>query len=144
MASIDLLDVNVWVALSAPEHVHHDRARRYWEDEALPRIAFNSQTMLGLVRVCSSAGHFGGQPLSPEESWAVYIDWRKDTAVTHLREPSPCGSILDRFVSSGLVTPRRWTDAYLAAFAVAGSMRLVSFDRDLRVFPGLELLDLGI
>ncbi|HEX6017900.1 MAG TPA: hypothetical protein VFZ28_07355 [Burkholderiaceae bacterium] len=33
----DLLDVNVWLALAAPSHVHHAAARAYWMQPALPR-----------------------------------------------------------------------------------------------------------
>jgi predicted nucleic acid-binding protein len=28
------LDVNVWLALAAGAHTHHDRAKDYWEKEA--------------------------------------------------------------------------------------------------------------
>lgn len=37
---LDLLDVSVRVPLSAPDHVHHGRARRSWEREAPEEIAF--------------------------------------------------------------------------------------------------------
>jgi len=37
---------------------------------------------------------------------------------------------------------RQWTDAYLAAFAKAGGLRLVSFDGDFVHFDGLDLLRL--
>ncbi len=48
---------------------------------------------------------------------------------------------LGHLVGEGLPY-RLWTDAYLAAFALAGGYRLVSFDRDfLRFRPyGLNLL----
>lgn len=45
-----LLDVSVWVPLSAPDHVHHGRARRYWEREAPEEIAFCRITELALLR----------------------------------------------------------------------------------------------
>ena len=37
---------------------------------------------------------------------------------------------------------RLWADAYLAAFAMVGTFRLVTFDRDFTRFSGLELLHL--
>ena len=40
-------------------------------------------------------------------------------------------------------SPRLWTDAYLAAFALAGGHRLVTFDQDFLRFPGLEVLRLS-
>ena len=36
-----------------------------------------------------------------------------------------------------------WTDAYLAAFAMASQAQLVTFDRGLRRFGGVDLLVLG-
>jgi predicted nucleic acid-binding protein len=37
--------------------------------------------------------------------------------------------------------PKRWMDAYLAAFAIRGSLRMISLDRDLQQFlaAGLDL-----
>jgi predicted nucleic acid-binding protein len=35
--------------------------------------------------------------------------------------------------------PGFWTDAYLAAFARAGGLGLVTFDRDFRRYAGLDL-----
>lgn len=30
----DLLDANVWIALSVADHLHHATARRYWTEQA--------------------------------------------------------------------------------------------------------------
>ena len=38
--------------------------------------------------------------------------------------------------------PRLCTDAHLAALAITNQWRLVSFDRDFQLFPGLDLLQL--
>lgn len=142
MASIDLLDVNVWVALSVPKHPHHLRASYYWQNEASARVAFNSHTMLGLVRVVSNAAVFGGQQLTVDAAWQLYRAWRKDQAVMFAVEPSRCNAVLDGMVVSGLVQRRTWSDAYLASFAEAGGLRLVSFDSDFSLFPNLSWLQL--
>ncbi|HXF57779.1 MAG TPA: hypothetical protein VNO34_09490 [Actinomycetota bacterium] len=47
---VDLLDASVWVALRAPDHVHHPRARRYWDREAAEELAFCRVTALTLLR----------------------------------------------------------------------------------------------
>lgn len=140
LASIDLPDINVWLALSAPDHPHRDLAERYWREQASSRIAFNTVTMLGLVRISSNAAVLGGQPLTPADAWNVYLGWREMAEVTYVPEPKTCGVVLNRWVSSDAVTPRTWTDAYLAAFAVAGGCRLVTLDRDFRRFQGLDVL----
>jgi uncharacterized protein len=46
----DLLDATVWLPLSAPDHMHHARARWYWDDEAIEELAFCRVTALALLR----------------------------------------------------------------------------------------------
>ena len=58
----DLPDVNVWIALAAPDHVHHHRAVAYWRTEALPAMIFCRTTMLGFVWISSSPRFMGGRP----------------------------------------------------------------------------------
>jgi predicted nucleic acid-binding protein len=69
----DFPDVNVWVALTAEDHVHHIRAETYWRTEADERLSFCRTTVLGLVRVTSQQRTFGGHPLAPLESWECYF-----------------------------------------------------------------------
>lgn len=142
MALVDLPDINVWIALSIPDHVHHERARTYWQAEAAAVSAFNTTTMLGLVRICSSSPISKGAPLTSMGAWSLYLQWMHLQEVNHLPEPRACMVTLNNFVSAGLITGRTWTDAYLAAFAVSASLRLVSFDSDFRRFPGLDFLHL--
>jgi predicted nucleic acid-binding protein len=42
--------------------------------------------------------------------------------------------------------PKRWMDAYLAAFAIRGSLRMISLDGDFRQFlsAGLDLILLSV
>ena len=138
----DLPDVNVWVALSAPDHPFHERANSYWQAEANPRLCFCRTTALGLVRVISSQHTFGGKPLHPREAWAQYRAWGEQPECELVREPASLESVMERWVHAGLATSRNWTDLYLGAFAVAGSLRLVTFDSDLLRLPGLDVLHL--
>ena len=47
----DLPDLNVWLALIWPEHIHHQHAVRYWEQQAAEQVLFCTVTALGLVRL---------------------------------------------------------------------------------------------
>ena len=138
----DLLDVNVWVALAATEHVHHPRAREYWRSEASPELAFCAITMVGFLRALTHPQTLQGAPLAVGEAWNVYRAWSSDPAVVFESEPPRCQIQLGRFVAQESVRPRTWTDAYLAAFAVAGDYRLVTFDADMKRFAELRLLHL--
>ena len=59
-----------------------------------------------------------------------------------LAEPTGIEEVMTEWCHDGLATSKNWTDLYLAAFAVAGGLRLVTFDDDFHSFPRLELLHL--
>ncbi len=139
----DLLDVNVWLALSASEHPHHPLAQAYWSQAAPARLAFCRVTALGLLRLLTNAHVMGGVPVSPSEAWSAYARWRALDDVVFLGEPAGCEALLGGWAAGGVVSARLWTDAYLAAFAQSGSLRLVTFDGAFERFTGLRLLLLG-
>ena len=62
--------------------------------------------------------------------------------VDFLAEPAGIENVMTDWCRNGLATKRNLTDLYLAAFALAGDLRLVTFDDDFRIFPGLNLLHL--
>jgi len=99
--------------------------------------------MLGFVRLVGNPTVMGGQPLSTIEAWTAYSAWRRVEAVTFAQEPEGCDALLATWAGDGQLTPRLWTDAYLAAFAIQGRFRLVTFDRDFARFEGLDGLYLG-
>jgi toxin-antitoxin system PIN domain toxin len=140
---IDLLDTSVWVAMSTPEHPMRPAAASYWIADAAPVIAFSRMTMLGLVRLLTNRTHLGGKPLSFEEAWEVYRAWGSQSAINVHFEPEGCEGVLSGWIDQRIVSQRTFPDAYLAAFALSGNMRLVTFDRDFARFPGLDHLILG-
>ena len=142
-ARIDLPDVNVWLALSASEHPAHRQAQEYWHAAAADRLAFCRVTVLGFLRLTTNDVVMGGQPLSPPEAWAAYQAWRQLDNIVLAPEPEGCDGQLAESIEREVLTPRLWTDAYLAAVARAGGWRLVSFDRDFARLDGLDLLLLG-
>jgi predicted nucleic acid-binding protein len=92
--------------------------------------------------VTSQRHTFGGRPLTPNEAWSNYVRWRGQSEVTILTEPLGIDDIMGNWIDRGLATTKNWTDLYLAAFATAGRLRLVTFDSDFAAFPGLDLLQL--
>ena len=140
---IDLLDVNVWLALSASEHPHHPLARDYWHEQAAERLAFCRVTMLSFLRLLTHETVMGGQPLGAAEAWLAYETWRGTGDVVLVAEPDACEVLLAEWSRAGRLSHRLWTDAYLAAFAISAGYRLVSFDGDFARFEGLALLLLG-
>jgi len=140
-AAADLPDVNVWLALSVQEHPHHQRALHYWQDEAASRTSFCRITMLGLVRLLCQPRVMGTGALDTAAALQVWKRWLQLPEIVLLTEAPDCETHLQALCDATL-PPRLLTDAYLAAFASSGGLRLVSFDSDFHRFSGLDFLHL--
>src|SRR5690348_597886 len=116
-AETDLLDVNVWLALAAEDHVHHKRARKYWESEAGAEVAFCRVTMLGFLRLATNSTVMAGRPFSVAEAWALYRGFRSEPGVVVLAEPGGLEEQMASWSAVPAFSPSRWTDCALAAWA---------------------------
>jgi len=138
----DLLDVNVWVALSHADHVHHARARRYWETESAESVGFCRLTMLAFIRLITNRKVMDGRHLLPSEAWDLYHEFRNEPRVDLLTEPHGLEQQMTKWSNDAAFPVRLWTDCALAAWAHAANCRLVSFDVDYQRFEGLQFLHL--
>jgi len=138
----DLLDASVWLPLSAPDHVHYARARRYWEDEAADELAFCRVTALALLRLLTNPRILGEAVLDGEGAWHALETWLHVPRVALLGEPAGLDHFLGQWAGQLNLRAGRWTDAYLAAFARASDSRLVAFDSDFERYSGVEFLHL--
>jgi predicted nucleic acid-binding protein len=74
----------------------------------------------------------------------VFGAFAEDDRVSFQRaEPPELEVLWQDFACRHTASPKLWMDAYLAAFAVAGGMALVTTDAAFRQFRGLDLLVLG-
>lgn len=138
----DLLDASVWLPLSAADHVHHQRARYYWNEEAAEEVAFCRATALALLRHLTNRQILGDRAMSGKAAWQAVETWLAVPEVTFLAEPAGVDELLRQWAEQFDLRSGRWSDAYLAAFAVSTNCRLVSFDGDFRRFSGLQWLHL--
>jgi len=140
----DLPDLNVWLALAVDSHVHFERARRYWREEAVRAAAihFCRQTMLGFLRLLTQPRLMGAAVCSPVEAVTRYRALLALPEVELAQEPAGCEEAFLEYVRGPNFVPRLWTDAYLAAFARSAGLRLVTFDADFARFEGTAVLTL--
>ena len=125
-------DVNVWVALHHQIHAHHVVATRWFE--ALPPgtvLAFCRQTQMGLFRLLTTEAVMGDEALTQRECWTLYRKWITEGNARLESEPAGVGQAFEQRTTADNLSPKTWTDAYLAAFAEAGKLTLVTFDRAL-------------
>ena len=97
--------------------------------------------MLGFLRLVTHPKAIR-DPKTSNEAWAIYREFRALPAIKFVAEPESLEMHFQSFTIIGVLPHRLWTDAYLAAFAIAGDYRLVSFDADFARFPGLNFLHL--
>jgi toxin-antitoxin system PIN domain toxin len=142
MGGLDLPDINVWLALADENHVHHGRAKRYWESESGESLAFCRITMLGLLRLSTNSRVMAGQPFLPSEAWKMYRDFRALPEVVFLAEPLSMEEAFAAVSDVTAFTPGCWTDDYLAALALETGCRVVSFDQDFVKFGDLSFFHL--
>lgn len=125
-ATADLLDVNVWLALTVEGHPQHTAALKAWSQ--LTRPCFCRLTQLGFLRLLSNPHVMGGAVLEPEAAWAAYEKLVDGGAVEFVEEPAGLDGRLKHLAKRAKASRDFWTDAYLAAFAKCAGLRLVSFD----------------
>ncbi len=124
-------DINVWVALTYDRHVHHVTARRWFEGlSPTARLFFCRLTQLGLLRLLSAPAVMGpDQAKSQPETWNAYDRWLEDERVEFLDEPNGLETQFRALTRSSQASPKDWADSYLAAFAQASRLTVVTFDR---------------
>jgi len=138
-------DVNVWVALTYQGHTHHEAAARWLaslgDDD---RLHFCRVTQVSLLRLLTTEAVMGAADvLSPVEAWKAYDQWLADDRVSLLAEPPNIDSPFRALTKQGHSATKDWADAYLAAFASAAELQLVSFDQGFRgKVKSLQLLSI--
>jgi hypothetical protein len=126
-------DINVWVALTHGGHVHHFVASDWFAELAADvRFGFCRFTQLGLLRLLTAEAVMGDEVLTQAEAWRVYDRWIEDERVTLLEEPPGLDRRFRALSRGRHASPKAWADAYLAAFAEASQVTLVTFDRAFR------------
>lgn len=124
-----LLDVNLLVALFDPDHVHHDLAHDWFEDNRARGWATCPLTENGFVRVVSHPKYPGGA-----ERAEVLVDGlRRFCASAHHQFWPDAVSLTDRsvFLAGFVTSHRQLTDLYLLGLARKMSGRLATFDRSI-------------
>jgi len=70
-------------------------------------------------------------PLTQSEAWQAYEDLLVDPRIDFIGEPPSAQSVFYRISNRNEVSPKRWQDDYLLAFAEAANLTFITFDRAL-------------
>lgn len=137
---IDLPDINVWLALVFDGHVHHPRAAKWFEEVFPGGAAFCRITQMGLLRLVTNPQVMNESVLSMAGAWKMYDRLCADDRLVFLAEKESVEKAWRGLTRSSTPETKTWTDSYLAAFALAYDLRLVSFDRGFEKIRELRCL----
>jgi uncharacterized protein len=82
----------------------------------------------------------GQSALEPHDAWRKYEQLLDSGTIQFVDEPAGLASHLKAYAIGAKAARDFWSDAYLAAFAKAAKMRLVSFDAGFDRFQRLDFL----
>lgn len=125
-------DVNVWIALHHQVHAHHRIANTWFESlDTRSALVFCRQTQMGFFRLLTTEAVMRDEILTQKQCWTLYERWLKAGKARFRTEPAGMEKALRSRTMQDASSPKEWMDAYLAAFAEGGGLRLVTFDRAL-------------
>jgi toxin-antitoxin system PIN domain toxin len=133
-----LPDVNVLFPLLVSRHQHRATALEWFDRRGLAEVALCRLTRLGVLRLLCTGAVMGPDVLPPETALGAMEVLENDERVVSAPEPPGLDRTLRDCVMGRTSTPNLWSDAYLAAFALANDVELVSFDKGFRKFDGLR------
>lgn len=139
-----LPDINVWLALAFESHAHHLTARNWLqttEDDDV--IYFCRMTQQGFLRIATNTKAFGAEALSMNAAWNAYDAFLADGRITTMDESQRLELEWRRWTAKDTRSTDKWSDAFLAAFAICADMHFVTFDRGFQEYAGLKLVTLS-
>lgn len=130
-------DINVWLAMAFEAHGHHTAAKSWFESAGENSCIFCRYTQSGFLRLATNPALFREEALTLNNAWACYDALIGDFRVGFAGEPLGLSHLWRRYTMSETYSPKVWNDAYLAAYALAGGMTVVTFDRSFTAYEGL-------
>jgi hypothetical protein len=135
-------DINVWLALAYRGHQHHATAAAWFDRVEAEQAVFCRFTQLGFLRLLTHPAVMRDEAKTQQEAWKAYDQLSTDARVTFYAETEPerVEAELRALTATSGFAPQQWPDAYLAAFARAANLTLVTLDKALGKLAGRECL----
>jgi predicted nucleic acid-binding protein len=81
----------------------------------------------------------GDDAVPAAAAWRLIDELAQDERIDFVPEPDLLDSVLPTLLNYPVPTGKLIGDAYLAAFSIAGSRKMVTLDRGFRQFKGLDV-----
>jgi toxin-antitoxin system PIN domain toxin len=141
-----LFDTNVWLAVLFSSHPFHPIAQQTLLKSSSAQPAFwcraTQQNFLRLASTPALHRAYAVTGITNREALVAMDALQALQQVAWLEEPAGTESLWRSLAAADSASPKVWMDAYLAAFAMAAGIRLVTLDRDFKNFvpKGLDLV----
>jgi len=133
LKSFHFPDVNVWLAFAVERHIHHIPAFAWVSSLKIEdRICVCRFTQISLLRLLTTEAVMREDVMSQKQAWSVYDRILKDDRFVFIDEPAGVEPRFRTISQSHRPSAKEWSDSYIAAFAEAAGMTLVTFDRGLK------------
>ncbi len=133
-----LPDANFWLALFLDRHRAHPVARAWLHQQSETVLVFCRVTQMAFLRHLTTKAIMGPNVLSQAKAWSQYETLLARDEVTFLGEPQGLEIRWRDYTQSKQSGHKLWTDAYLAAFAMAHGLPMLTFDQGFTRFTGVE------
>ncbi len=139
--SVYLPDVNILLSLSLERHRHFQTVNLWYEQEGRPVLQMCRITQLSFLRLLTTEAMAGPETRTNDAANDFLDQLIQSGNVQFLPEPTAnIDALLLERSALARAAPKRWTDAYLSAFATAAGLRLVTFDEMLARYTPQSLV----
>jgi uncharacterized protein len=138
-----LPDINIWLALAFDAHVHHARAKAWFDALTSEPCYFCRFTQQGFLRLATNPKAFGPDAVTMDGAWRLYDAFLQDPRIGYTDEPIGLEKHWRSYTAGQSYSPQVWSDAYLVAFAKAASWQPVTCDKSFTRYSGLNSLVLA-
>ncbi len=142
-----LPDSNIWLALIMEVHEMHEPVKNWFF--SIPEsgsLYFNRATQQSFLRLLTTSAvwtPYRSSPLTNSSAWRIYQDLFSRPQIGFLGEENGVEDQWRRYGVRTTASPKLWMDAYLAAFAVAADLVLVTTDKAFKKYKGCTVELIG-
>lgn len=140
-----LFDTSAWLAAIYDKHAFHSQATQALEQATSQAPAVfcraTQQSVLRLTTTAAMAKAYQAPALTNRQALFALDTLQAFPQVRLQSEPPGIFEKWRQLADLNSASPKVWIDAYLAAFAIIGDLRMVTLDRDFKNFvpQGLDL-----
>lgn len=142
MSKPTLPDVNVWLALSLEADPLHPTAMHWFMGARNCSVHFcryTQQSTLRLLTTAALTSPLGLSPLTNKAAIKAMHGMLDDPRIAFADEPIGLHPAWMELAAASTASPKRWMDAYLAAFARTGGYTLVTSDKAFKQFGNVHV-----